>query len=67
MSSEPTAVHQLTVCNEHTVYYEKLLKAWRLVQEGKKPTAHWHFLKPELLYEGVQPGEGHVQQVAVVI
>jgi hypothetical protein len=51
--SAPTL--QPTVCNQHTLKYEQLLKAWQNVQDGKKATPHWLFLKPELRYEGVQP------------
>jgi hypothetical protein len=45
------------VANQYTVRFEQLQKSYRKRQDGKSQTAFWDYLKPELQFEGVKPGE----------
>jgi hypothetical protein len=47
----------LQVANEHTVRFSSLLKAWQKRKDRKSNTEFWDYLKPELQYAEVEPGQ----------
>lgn len=49
--------NDLQVANEHTARFSSLYRAWQKRKNGKSNTEFWDYLKPELQYAGVEPGQ----------
>lgn len=49
--------NDLQAANEHTARFSSLYKAWQKRKDGKSNTEFWDYLKPELQYAGVEPGQ----------